>query len=58
MRLRTVVVLVAVFVLAGCASLTASSGSRASVDWTPQARCERDGGIWHANLGICEVPRP
>jgi len=58
MRFRTAVVLGAVFALAGCASLTVSPDPSAWAGWTQQARCERDDGIWHANLGICEVPRP
>ena len=50
------VILVAVVpLLAGCAMSTASpSVSAASVSRDAQY-CERYGGIWHANLGVCEA---
>ena len=35
---------------AGCTSL----GPRGTVpEFTTQSRCERDGNVWYANLGIC-----
>jgi hypothetical protein len=36
--------------LGGCASL----GPRGTVpEFTTQSRCERDGNVWYANLGVC-----
>src|SRR5262249_55125005 len=36
--------------LAGCTSLS----TRSTVpEFTTQSRCERDGNVWYANLGVC-----
>jgi len=37
-------------VVAGCTSL---SSSGAAPEFTTQSRCERDGNVWYANLGVC-----
>ena len=59
-RLGGLLFVLAAFIalLSACADRTTSSSPSASPDFTPQARCERDGGVWHAKLGICEVPSP
>jgi len=54
----SIVLAASIALLSACADRTTSSSPSASPDFTPQARCERDGGVWHAKLGICEVPSP
>ena len=41
--------------LAGCAGPVDSYTPTASPTWSDAARCERNGAVWHENLGICEV---
>ena len=42
--------------LSGCASRVSSSPPSASPPTSAQAECDRTGGAWNANLGICETP--
>ena len=46
--LATILTVVAAF--AGCASLSAPG---TVPEFTTQSRCERDGNVWYANLGVC-----
>jgi len=46
--LATILTVVAAF--AGCASLP---GPGTVPQFTTQSRCERDGNVWYANLGVC-----
>jgi len=42
--------LTALSAFAGCTSL----GAPGTVpEFTTQSRCERDGNVWYANLGVC-----
>jgi hypothetical protein len=43
--------------LGGCAGRTGSAPFSASPAFTQQDDCERNGGMWHANLGICETSK-
>ena len=45
-----VAVLTVLSAFAGCATLSSPS---AVPEFTAQSRCERDGNVWWANLGIC-----
>jgi hypothetical protein len=51
---RVILLLGAVALLAGCGGLPYPDPYVTS----PQAECERNGGFWHANLGICEPQHP
>jgi len=60
MKNSSVVLSIFLILLAGCAERTASSYRSAS--FYPSASpaftdCERNRGVWHANLGTCEVAR-
>ncbi len=43
--------------LAAC-STSGGPAPAASPAFTPQAQCERNGGWWHPDSGICEYPAP
>ncbi len=53
MRWSLTVVLI-LTALTGCASYGASPESSASYTSRNAESCVRYGGIWHANLGVCE----
>ena len=42
---------------AACAGPTDSYAPSASPSSRDAYGCERDGGVWHPNLGVCEVMR-
>ena len=48
--------LLAATFVAGCASR--GDYPSASAAFTPQARCERDGGWWRADRNFCEYQTP
>ena len=43
--------------VAGCAGHMSSAGS-ASPAFTPQAECDRNGGVWRAAHNFCEHQSP
>ena len=47
---------VALPLFSACA-VTDSYTPSASPTWSDAARCERNGGVWHQNLDICEMIR-
>ena len=53
---RGILLVAAVVLLFGCASRGRDASSVSPI-FTPEAGCLRDGGVWHANLRICEVPK-
>ena len=63
MGYRTMVLMVALLgLLAGCAAPSAGPSPSASPAFTrepepaftPQGECERNGGVWHRDMGYCE----
>ncbi len=53
---RSVVIVAGLFtVLAGCAGPTMSSAPSSSE--RTASDCVRNGGVWHANLDVCEAIR-
>jgi hypothetical protein len=54
---RTILTLAALLPLfAACAGPTDSYAPSASPASRDAFGCERDGGVWHPNLGVCEAP--
>jgi len=52
------IVLAAVLVLlSGCACRAGSDSPSASPTFAGQAQCERNRGVWRANLGLCETSK-
>jgi len=59
MKNSSIVLTVFLALLSACAGRTTSSSEpSASPSFTAQSKCERESGVWHTNLGICEVPAP
>ena len=52
MRTRLVLILGALFVLAGCGGV-----SSATPTLSRAGECERNGGYWHPALNVCEISR-
>jgi len=55
MKNGTIVFAMFLALLCGCAGRTELSSFSASAALAGQRDCERNRGLWHANLGICEV---
>ena len=53
MRMSVVLLLGALFVLAGCGEVTSS----ATPAFSRAGECERSGGYWHPALNVCEISR-
>ena len=52
------IVLAAVLTLvSGCADRTASDSPSAAPTFAGKAECERNRGVWRANLGLCETSK-
>jgi len=52
------IVLAAVLVLvSGCADHAGSDSPSASPTFAGKAQCERNRGVWRANLGLCETSK-
>jgi hypothetical protein len=52
---RTILLVALLPLLAACASPTASPRASPSAASRDAQYCERYGGIWHPNLGVCEA---
>ena len=56
MRFAIPVLMALTLLSGGCAGATYSYGPSASPSARDADYCERNAGVWHGNLGICEIP--